>query len=312
MHKDREHQFSQDQASRLRELAEPAIRPDSGGAQPNVPQQHSPRVTMLSELPATSGCIQLAWHLAKGVSDSKHRSLIVDLSPSASRLPTILKDLIRLETSGAVPDIQPLWHQSPHGKTLAAWRPRRNSHIDLVAQPSGEVPTAEQMPRICEQLVRQIAKAERQPDGAVGGLWSWVFFISESGGIPLDSACWEAADEILLAYPDDEAARQQVISAIQARLPRKQAIQRLVLLLKQTPSIRDWPAPKKLIRAQVRPAAGGLLLPESTDAFRLLWPPEGSCSEKTMRNNRWLARAANLIAGELRQTPLPFSSRQAC
>ncbi len=287
-----------DQASRLRELTKSIDAKEIQSQPPksklNIVPRLDPRVVLISEFPVIHGGHLLAWHLAQQFSLQDKRTAIIDLAPAGSRLPSLLQSLKNKQADEAVSARQPLWSESQHGRNLASWRASRPGQIDIVAQPIGEFPGVEQMPRICEQLLRALGRLQR-PATAGEATWNTLIVLSEPQGIPLDSACWRAADEVLLLIPKSEAFRDQARAAFTARVPNRSSAQRLIALWKHRNSLPIWRANRTRL-ATVH--AGHPQVPEMEN-LQWPWPPEASFNQATTRGNRSIATNAKLLARTL-------------
>lgn len=265
---------NRDQAQMLRQLAQPQQQAYAAAGTERVPNEqrvtleHAPQVILLSELPSLQSGFPIALHLAQQLNDRQPGTLLVDLAPAASRLPDTIT------TTGEnfatwVSKIQALWSNSPHGRTLHNWKETAIPSVDILAQPSGDFPSIEQMPRICEQLVRQIANQGRA-NSHQPGKYQNVLMLSESVGVPLDSACWQAADVVILLH-DYDLNEAQLQSILSARIVMKSHGQRLILLRKRALTLRDWTTRRRLQRRDDVPAARMAQLPFA-EFWDVLWP----------------------------------------
>lgn len=310
---DRRHQISkslnsndrrefEDQATRLRELARPN-RTASQSVSVSSNEQ-TPYVVLLSELPANQGVIPLTLHLADQLQTSQSRTLVTDLAPSASKLAMLADSPARLLKHIGFEEIQQLWNETPNGKSLACGRLPEKPSVMLAAQPSGDHPSADQMPRICEQLLRFLRQnpANRNLHEPSRSLHR-VFLTSESLGVPLDQACWQAADEIVLLcpYPVDV---EHVGSILTARLPTVPHRQRIVLLTKRGFKIRDWTLRKKVERSDaIRVHIGDT----RRDVEHIIVPG----FQTSTRLDGGLAHTAKALIRELAWTPAGIELRKA-
>ncbi len=291
--------------------SEPMQTPSvTGGVDPTrAPQglrlQHkidnAPHVVLISETHSLQGGIALALHLANQISDDGHRVLLVDLAPAASRLgdaiaanPQRFRDWID--------QVQPLWTPAPHGRTLHTWNTSR-LQLDVVAQLASDFPTAEQMPRICEQLVRQLGQQRSPESEDQPKQYRTVFLLSEFVGVPLDSAAWQAADEIWLLH-DMAIKAEQIRAGLAARLSPRSRGQRMVLLAKQPPTLRNWASRRRVERLE-QPLGSNLELSHSVEHFQVAWPQVPS------RLARSMAGTAREVATQLHNLSRPHSTRQA-
>lgn len=283
-----------DQAHRLRQLAEPR---SVSGSVANVPakdacQSVGPRVVLINELPTLLGGLRFVWHLAQEVSQRKnHRSLVIDLTPSASRLPVYLPQ--------AADYVQPLWTRAGLGRTTSVWNASGRSVLDIVAQVAHESPTAREMQLVYEQVVRQVSRC--------GDIWDCVYLLVQGQNVPLDSACWQSADEILMLLPPGRCWYEQAIAALACRLPQRSEVQRLMIIEKLPSVMAHW---NRMQPSRSEPAAH-----EASSGARHLqvkWPQEGKLlSSIGSVSNRRLARAAKQIAAELQVSADNSVSRQA-
>lgn len=299
-----------DQAQVLRALAQPA--PSSASApvekqSPPLRSQHkidnAPHVVLISETHSLQGVLPLALHLVQHVSAPQNRTLLVDLSPAASRL----ADAIACNPDrfhGWAEHMQPLWTPALHGRTLHAWKPSRRP-ADLLAQLETEFPSAEQMPRICEQLVRQLGQQRATSAESEGTHYKTVVLLSEFVGVPLDSAAWQAADEVWL-FHDLAAKPEQIHAGLAARLSPHTHGQRIVLLMKQPPTLRNWASRRRIERLD-----GGLDTYakhwKDVERFQIAWP------QVPARLARSISGTAHELALQLltKNESKPRSTRQA-
>jgi len=262
---------------------------------------NTPHVVLISEMHSLQGGIALALHLARQVSDSGQRVLLVDLAPAASRLgDAIAANPQRFRDWGD--QVQPLWTPAPHGRTLHAWNNSR-LQLDVVAQLATEFPTAEQMPRICEQLVRQLGQPRSPDTDEKPKQYCTVFLLSEFVGVPLDSAAWQAADEIWLLH-DTVKKAEQIRAGLAARLSPRSRGQRMVLLAKQAPTLRNWASRRRVERLE-QPLGSCSDLAHSVEHFQVAWPQVPS------RLARSMAGTARDVASQLLKVSRPHSTRQA-
>ncbi len=262
---------------------------------------HAPYVVLISETPSLQGVLPLALHLVKQVSQSKSRALLVDLTPAASRMTDAISSNFHRFRDWA-DQVQPLWTPSLHGRTLHAWKPSQRS-VDVLAQLATEFPTAEQMPRICEQLVRQLGQQRALGVESESMQYGTVILLSEFVGVPLDSAAWQAADEIWL-FHDVASKPEQIRAGLNARLSPLSRGQRIVLLSKQPPTLRHWAARRRVERLDV-----GLDVHarhwNGMERFQIAWP------QVPARLARSLSGTARELVQHLMDASHPRSTRQA-
>lgn len=277
----------------------PARSPHESRSQHKI--ENAPHVVLVSETHSLQGGLALALHLARQISDSGQRALLVDLAPAASRLGDAIA-----ANSQRFPDwtdqVQPLWTPAPHGRTLHTWNTSRLP-LDIVAQLTTEFPTAEQMPRICEQLVRQLGQQRSQESDGLPKHYRTVFLLSEFVGVPLDSAAWQAADEIWLLH-DIGMKAEPIRAGLAARLSPRSRGQRMVLLAKQPPKLRNW-ASRRRVERLGQPLGGYAEPGHNVEHYQLAWP------QVPNRLARSMAGTAREVAAQLLAGARPHSTRQA-
>ncbi len=307
-----------DQASRLREMAGPMTPPippvavNSLASTKNLSlmsapsKRLDPRVILISEYPILQGGFELAWRLAQQNCRPGSRTAIVDLSPSASRLPAELSRLHDAQVDAALHRRQSLWSHTPHGRALTSWLdadPQAITEydaIDIVAQPVGEYPTAEQLPRIYEQFLRAIGSGMRG-NQLPTSKWNTIVLLSEAHGIPLDAACWQAADEILFALPHSAGYLEEARAALAARLSTTTGEQRRVALWKHHGlldnwAIRHWPHKTGIEQSRALPGF---------DDRPIVWPHQSHSLFRAQRRAKpSFTRAVRKLAGELNRLSL--------
>ncbi len=229
----------------------------------------TPHVVLVTETAALHGAFPLILHLAQLEAERAAPVLVVDLAPAASRLVHGLgHPASRLAHWRG--NIQPFWIDSTHGRTLNNWN--RAGGVDLIAQLDGEFPDSSQMPRLCEQLVRQLAQPRPQTDGEPVVNYQQVFLLSECVGVPLDRAAWQAADEIWVMH-DPKQPLETVAAHLATRIgkePRGSA-QRLVLLNKVLPKLGGLAQGRRIVAARHPAAALNGNWPH-VEAYDLSWP----------------------------------------
>ncbi len=268
-----------DQARRLRELARPSLSAGAGASsslptetrglrQGSPVSERTPRVILISELPALQGALPLALQVAQRLAASGQRVLVVDLTPSASRLLPFDGQPGSVLGSG-IRHTSPLWAASPHGLAMALGTPDVAHPVNVVAQPPGDCPSSAQMPRICEQLVRQLGKMGRRWDADQPLDYQTVVLLSECVGVPLDSACWQAADDVLVLH-DTHDGWLGIESRLAARMTPDARGQKLVLLGKHLSGRRPWSRRRRLQRCDSQHVVRGGW--SGAECFQLAWP----------------------------------------
>ena len=79
------------------------------------------------------------------------------------------------------------------------------------------------MQRICEQLLRNLL----HPNGS---RFELVYFLSSAHGIPVDQACWAAADNALLFWDQNSYTAVELAAAVESRLAQNSIAQRVTLV----------------------------------------------------------------------------------
>jgi hypothetical protein len=307
-----------DQASRLREMASPTAHTTSTTAvnsataitnsslTSGLPTRLDPRVVLISEYPILQGGFELAWRLAQQHCRSGSHTAIVDLSPSASRLPAELARLQDSQLEAALAGRQSLWSHTPHGRRLTTWSEGgaradlSNGSIDIIAQPAGEYPTAEQLPRIYEQFLRAVGSG-RRGNQLPAAKWNTIVLLSEAHGVPLDAACWHAADEILFALPSSVSYLEESQAALAARLSNTTGQQRRLALWKHDSLLSSWAIRRR--PAKLANHCSMTLL--GFDNRQILWPHQShSLFGARRRSKPAFARAARELASELNRVAL--------
>lgn len=303
-----------DQASRLREMARPSPQSSSTigtnvqlttqnlRLNPELPTTLDPRVVLISEYPVLQGAFELAWRLAQQHARAGGRTAIVDLSPSASRLPAELARLQESHVDTALTHRQSLWSLTPHGRGLTIWSEgsepveANGGSIDIIAQPAGEYPTAEQLPRIYEQFLRAVGSG-RRGNQLPAVKWNTIVLLSEAHGVPLDAACWQAADEILFALPKSDSYYEAARAALTARLSSSTGQQRRLALWKHEGLLNKWP-----IRRRTRSTSGdGSQNLPGFENRQILWSHQShSLFGFRRRSQLALAHVARELAAEFR------------
>ncbi len=168
---------------------------------------------MISECPGSDVGARFAFHLAcalgrdlltSGVNASSPHNLIVDLAPAASRLPGVLADLVPAKA------YQPLWNALAAGKALAPAELGTRYQVSIAAESSPIPCSIDQLPRVYEQLVRAISRNSAQ--------YRWIVMLGLDCIVPLDKACWQAADDIVLVDNMELSGCQRQAAAMRSRV----------------------------------------------------------------------------------------------
>lgn len=171
-----------------------------------------PRMVVVSELPGSDAGARFAFHLARalgqrasqpGSADAARRSLLVDLAPAASRLPQAMSDCIPIDR------YRPMWAELSAGRCLPIYDFGSRMPLAVAAQSALTPPALDQLPRLYEQLLRGL---QRQ------GSWGWIVLLAVDHVLPIDRACWQAADDIVLVGRADMASDRSHAAALRSRL----------------------------------------------------------------------------------------------
>ncbi len=269
-----------DQAEGLRQLR----RPDAAVATTHTVLPW-PRVVLISEFPGTDFGARFAFHLATSLGASENepsQSLLVDLAPAASRLPHLLSDHIPCNRYPA------LWTELAAGHSLCTYD--LNKRLPAVAAESHSVPHAlDQLPRLYEQLMRQII---RQSDR-----WRWIVLLALDQVVPLDRACWQAADDIVLMCNQESTACHRQAAALRARISENDPQRSLWMLPTHSEKWLRFRRDLTLLNRWFEAGLAPKQLP------RLTWPSAVAQStfQGGTRADGQLARGAHKIAMHLRE-----------
>lgn len=180
---------------------------------PSVRVLDWPRVVMISEHPNSDAGARFAFHLAcalgrdSAASSGKPKlphNLLVDLAPAASRLPAVLADLVPAKA------YLPLWSSLAAGKPLAPAELGTRYQLSIAAESNAVPCSIDQLPRVYEQLVRAISRHSDE--------YRWIVMLGLDGVVPLDKACWQAADDVVLVDNDELAGCQRQAAAMRSRI----------------------------------------------------------------------------------------------
>ena len=192
-----------DQAEGLRQLRRSA--PASEGRGRVLPW---PRLVLISEFPGTDAGARFAFHLARALGSQSadgfaEHSLLVDLAPAASRTPQVLADWIPADR------YPPLWSEMAVGQSLSTIELGGKLALAVAAESQMTPSPVDQLPRRYEQFVRQLSRRAR---------WRWIVLLALDHIVPLDRACWQAADDILLLGNSEAADCQRQAAALRSRV----------------------------------------------------------------------------------------------
>lgn len=198
----------EDQAEGLRQL-----RRVDGSHGPSVRVLNWPRVVMISECPGGDVGARFAFHLAcalgreptgHGVAAPSTHNLLVDLAPAASRMPGVLADLVPAKA------YHPLWSALAAGKPLAPAELGTRYKVSVAAESHSVPCPIDQLPRVYEQLVRAISRHSAE--------YRWIVMLGLDSIVPLDKACWQAADDIVLVDNHELSGCQRQAAAMRSRI----------------------------------------------------------------------------------------------
>lgn len=281
-----------DQAEGLRQLLKPetgAIAPASG----SVRVLDWPRIVLISEYPGTDVGARFAYHLASTLggcfdrqpSEPRLPSLLLDLAPAASRLPHVLADRLPADR------YPPLWSELAAGRSLATLGIGGVAPLAVAAEYKLVPAVLDQLPRLYEQLVRQLSRSSTR--------FGWVVLLALDHIVPLDRACWQAADDIVLLGGVGAQGCHRQAAALRSRLSELE------------PGRSLWTLPKRRRTGWFRrPAASSLSAPwlETGLALKLLpavsWPHEVADGQPSLaaRADHLLHRSALRVAERLRSS----------
>ncbi len=171
-----------------------------------------PRVVMISESAGSDVGARFAFHLTCALGREPHdhvagsttHNLLVDLSAAASRLPGVLADLVPAKA------YHPLWSNLAAGKPLAPAELGTRYRVSVAAESQLVPCPIDQLPRVYEQLVRSISRNSEQ--------YRWIVMLGLDGIVPLDRACWQAADDIVLVDNFDLSGCRRQVAAMRSRI----------------------------------------------------------------------------------------------
>lgn len=177
-----------------------------------------PRIVLISEYPSTDAGARFAYHLALALTrttrraatghavagDAAGQSLLIDLAPAASRLPQVLADRLPADR------YPPLWSELAAGRTLAPLKIGGEAPLAVAAEYNLVPAVLDQLPRLYEQLVRQLSRS--------GERLGWIVMLALEHVVPLDRPCWQAADDIVLLGGAGESGCQRQAAALRSRL----------------------------------------------------------------------------------------------
>ncbi|MCC6511596.1 MAG: hypothetical protein IT423_21030 [Pirellulaceae bacterium] len=234
-------QRSGDQADGLRQLRR-LDAPAGGG--PAMRLLTWPRVILISEFPGTDVGARFGFHLARALSqpgsldaastqpeaaitefDAAHstapiQNMLIDLAPAASRLPHVLADHVPLNA------YQALWSTLAAGKPWSGYELCKRFNMLVAAESQASPCAVDQLPRVYEQLIRQISRQNER--------YRWIVMLAVDSVVPLDRACWQAADDVVLIGGDELSSCHRQAAAMRCRID-DQDPQRTVWTLPKRP-----------------------------------------------------------------------------
>lgn len=283
------HEHVGDQAERLRQLR----RPESVSAAPASGWQRVltwPRIVLISEFPGTDVGARFAYHLAGALqqqsrlrsTEAGQQSLLLDLAPAASRLPHVLADRLPADR------YPPLWSELAAGRSLATLNIGGEAPLAVAAEYKLVPAVLDQLPRLYEQLVRQLSRG--------GERFGWIVILALDHIVPLDRACWQAADDIVLLDGAGASGCQRQAAALRSRLSELEPERSLWTLPKRRVS---WFGRRTETSLSSRWLEAGLA-PKSLPAVS--WPYQRADGNLTpgSRADHLLYRSAHCVAQHLR------------
>ncbi len=328
----------EDQAEGLRQLRrfDPASgSPSSGSSQasltnaalgPAIRVLDWPRVVMISEHPSSDVGARFAFHLACALgrcesmgseavlTSSAHsqpaalpHNLLVDLAPAASRLPSVLADLVPAKA------YHPLWSNLAAGKPLAPAELGTRYQLSIAAEAQTVPCSIDQLPRVYEQLVRAISRHS--------AAYRWIVMLGLDSVVPLDKACWQAADDIVLVDNDELSGCERQAASMRSRIDEGDP-QRTVWTLPKRASWTErfspaWLSSRRVVTSSTRWLEAGIAgkslpmvgWPQRCNALSLR---EGSRADAALK--RSAVRVAQCLrlaaAGDDSQSMLKFEGSQ--
>lgn len=253
-----------------------------------------PRVVLISEHPSSDVGARFAFHLAcalgrdhisSGISSSKPNgphNLLVDLAPAASRLPGVLADLVPATAYHS------LWSGLAAGKALAPAELGTRFALSIAAEPQAVPCPIDQLPRVYEQLVRAISRHSDR--------YRWIVMLGLDGVVPLDRACWQAADDIVLVDNDELSGCARQAAAMRNRIDEHDPQRTLWTLPKRVRWTErfspGWLSSRRLVAATTRWMEAGVACktlpavgwPERCHALSLR---EGSRVDSSLKRSAW-------------------------
>lgn len=278
-----------DQAEGLRQLRKPetpTIVPSSSSSR----VLDWPRIVLISEFPGTDAGARFAYHLASTLGhpanqqpgEPRQQSLLVDLAPAASRLPQVLADRLPADR------YPPLWSELASGRTLATLSIGGETPLAVAAEDKLVPAVLDQLPRLYEQLVRQLSRG--------GQRFGWIVMLALDHIVPLDRACWQAADDIVLLGGTGVTDCQRQAVALRTRLSEVEPDRSLWTLPTRRGGWLSRRTSPSLSASWLEAGLAPKLLPSVT------WPHEASDAGLAhgSRGDQSLRRSAVRIADHLR------------
>ncbi|RMF42395.1 MAG: hypothetical protein D6753_07665 [Planctomycetota bacterium] len=293
----------QDQAQKLRQLAQS----DTADAPRPATAAVGPHCILLAEFPAQGRTAPLAWFLAQELLRRLSkvtiggRGLLVDLAPAASRLRELVDQLQAGGFEAAPPPLQPLWEETAHGRVLRKWEPQGGRWLDVVAQTDSVLPSPVQYQRINEQLIRHLASRGQwhQPRYDV------TVLCAGGDGIPLDGACWQAADDILVLWSPELCGADQLQAQLQARMPGLASTQRTSWVCPVPSGVWRWMGQRRRAPAAAARSAAAEGEPASVQlGWHAHWNLPLAAWPTSAMHLRQYRRAARRIAARLSKLAL--------
>ncbi|MFO1066578.1 MAG: hypothetical protein U0892_22180 [Pirellulales bacterium] len=259
-----------------------------------------PRVVLIHETPVSDAGLRWAMHLAHGLAEKSGPMSdvwFIDLAPCYSRLAGVT-------AGGSMPaHHRECWLElAVHGRTQRTSSPVHAEGIGTTVHAAAAESAAvshDQLPRLYEQLLRQLRRLEPLP--------KWIVMMASEGRIAIDKACWLAAEDIILLSGDSPGARSISESSRLMRIDRPDA------------SRRTWRLEKRLRRPLIDWRASRTTTLSGSHAEiersgRVVWPADpANWSHRTGRRaDAYLKSSSAVVTRQLCASTAGTEESEAC